>query len=98
MVESFAEDFYAPVKIKPGKTRNEGVAIYVHESLSFEIKVFDTEYDLIYLAISCTNSKKEKITLVCFYNPRLVNQQYFLVHSGVGAIFSLNHLRMVKGI
>ena len=40
MVESPAEDLYdidnyAPMKFQPGKNRNEGVAIYVHESTLF---------------------------------------------------------------
>ena len=47
MIESSAEDLYvldncAPMKFQPGKTSNEGVAIYVHESLSFEIIEFGT--------------------------------------------------------
>ena len=29
----YALDNYAPLKFQPGETRNEGVAIYVHESL-----------------------------------------------------------------
>ena len=38
MVESstgdlYVLDNYAPMKFQPGTTRNEGVAIYVHESL-----------------------------------------------------------------
>ena len=73
MAESSTEDLYvsdnfAPMKLPPGKTRNEGVAIYVHESLSFEIIEFDIGIDLNYIAISCTNLK-EKIILVCLYNP-----------------------------
>ena len=31
-----------------------------------------------YIAISCTNLKKEKINVVCSYNPSSVNKQYFL--------------------
>ena len=81
MVESSAEDHYvldnyAPMKFKPGKTRNEGVAIYVHESLSFEIIKFGTGIDLNYIAISCTNLKKEKNNVVCLYNSPSVNKQY----------------------
>ena len=83
MVESSAEDLYvldnyAPMKIQPGKTINEGVAIYVHESLSFEILEFDIGIDLNYIAISCTNLMKEKINVVCLYNPPSVNKQNFL--------------------
>ena len=82
MVESSAEDLYvletyAPMKFQPGKTRNEGVAIYAHESLSFEKLEFDIGIDLNYIAISCTNLKKEKINVVCLYNPPSVNKQYF---------------------
>ena len=41
MVESSAEDFFvletfAPLKFQPGKTRNKGVAIFVHESQFFQ--------------------------------------------------------------
>ena len=66
MVESSAEDLYvldnyAPMKFQPGKTRNEGVAKYVHESLSFEIIEFDAGIDLNYIAISYTNLKKRKL-------------------------------------
>ena len=62
MVESTAGDLYvldnhAPMKFQPGKTRNEGVAIYVHESLSFELLEFDIGIDLNYFAINCTNLK-----------------------------------------
>ena len=47
MVESSAEDIYvldnyAPMKFQSGKTRIEGVAIYVYVSLSFEIREFGT--------------------------------------------------------
>ena len=50
-VQSSAEDIYnlenhAPMKLQPGKTRNEGEAIYVHESLSFEIIEFGTRIGL----------------------------------------------------
>ena len=83
MVESSAEDIYvlnnyAHMKFQPGKTRKEGVAIYVHESLSFEIIEFNTGIDLNYIAISFTNLKKEKINVVCLYNDPSVNKQYFL--------------------
>ena len=61
-----------------GKTRNEGVEIYVHESLSFEIIECDIGFDLIYIAISCTNLKKEKLNVVCFCNHPSVKKQYFL--------------------
>ena len=40
------------------KTRNEGVALTVQESLSFEINEIHTGIDLNYTAISCTNLKK----------------------------------------
>ena len=42
------------------ETRNEGVEMYVHESLSFEIKELDAGSDLNYIAISCINLKKGK--------------------------------------
>ena len=66
MVESTAEepyvlDNYAPMKIQPEKARNDGLKIYVHESLSSEIIEFGTGIDLNYTAICCTNLKKEKI-------------------------------------
>ena len=65
MVESSAEDFYvldnfAPMKFQPGRTRNEGAATDVHESLFFEIIEFGTRIDLKYIAISCINFKKGK--------------------------------------
>ena len=65
MVESSAEgvyvlDNYAPLKFQSGKTRNEGVAIDVHESFSFEIIELSTGIDLNYNAISCINFKKGK--------------------------------------
>ena len=80
MVESSAGDLYvldncAPMKFQPGKTRNEGVAIYVHESLSFELIEIDIGIDLNYIAVSCTNLKKEKNNVVRLYNSPLVNKQ-----------------------
>ena len=48
------------MKFQQGKTRNEGVAIYVHESVSFEITKFGNGINLKYIAISCTNLKKRK--------------------------------------
>ena len=53
MVESSAEDLYvldnyAPIEFQPRETRNEGMAIYVHVSLSFQIKKSDTEIDFNY--------------------------------------------------
>ena len=55
MVESYAGNFYVdtylPMMFQPGKTRSESVAIYVHESLSFEIIEFATGIDLSYIAI-----------------------------------------------
>ena len=66
MVESSAGDLfdldnYAPMKFQPGKTRNEGVAIYVPESLSFETLEFDTGNDFNYNSFSCTNLEKDKV-------------------------------------
>ena len=83
MVESSGEDlyvldYYASMNFQPGKTRNEGVSKYVHESLSFEIIEFDIRIDLNYIAISCTNLKKAKIIVVCLYNHPSINNQYFL--------------------
>ena len=68
MAESSAEDLHvsdnnAPMKFQPRKTRNEGVAIYVHESLSYEIIEFDTGIDLNYFAICCTNLEEKKNVL-----------------------------------
>ena len=63
------------MKLQPGKTRNEGEAIYVHESLSFEIKEFGTRIGLNYTAISCTNLEKEKIDVVCLHSSPSVNKQ-----------------------
>ena len=73
MADSSTEDLYvldnfAPMKFPPGKTRNEGVAIYVHESLSFETIEIDIRIDLNYIAFSCTNLK-EKFISFCLYNP-----------------------------
>ena len=76
----YASDNYAPLTFQPGETRNEGVEIYVHESLSFEPIEFDNGIDLNYMAISCTNLNKEKFNVVCLYNPPSVNQQYLLEH------------------
>ena len=59
MVESSTEDFYvldnyALMKFQPGKHRNEGVAIYVHESLSFEIKELGNSFISTKLSTSRT--------------------------------------------
>ena len=54
------------------------MAIYVHVSLSFEIIEVDIGIDLNYIAITCTNLKKEKIRVVCLYNPPSVNKHNFL--------------------
>ena len=70
MVESSAEDLYvldnyAPMKFQPGKTRNDGVAMYLHASFSFEIIELDN---------NCTNQKREKNIVICLYNtPRSIN-------------------------
>ena len=34
---AYALESYAPMEFDPGSTRNEGVAIYVHESLAIEL-------------------------------------------------------------
>ena len=88
IVESFVEDLYvldnyALMKLQPGKTRNESVAIYVHESLSFELIEFYIGIDLNYIAISCTNLKKAKINVVCLSNRSInttswSNSKFFL--------------------
>ena len=67
------------MKIQPGKT-TDGVTIYVHESLSFEIIDFDNGIKLNYITISCTDLIKEKINAVCLYNPPSVYKPYFLEH------------------
>ena len=66
MVEPSAEDLYVfddheSMKLQPGKTRIEGVAIYVHESLSFEIIKFDIRIVLNFIAITCTSLGKEEL-------------------------------------
>ena len=78
MAESSAEDLQvsdnnAPMKFQPRQTRNEGVAIYVHESLSYEIIEFDTGIDLNYFAICCTKLEEKKMYFVYKSPPRSMN-------------------------
>ena len=68
-------DTYAPMTLQPRKTRNGGVAIHVHESLSFRMIEFNTRIDLKYIASSCTNPENVKINVHCIYNPPTVNKQ-----------------------
>ena len=71
------------MKFQPGKTKNEGMAIYVHKPLFSKIKEFDNRIDLNYSAISCTKLKKEKIDVVCSNDPPSVTKHHFLEHSEV---------------
>ena len=44
---AYALESYAPMEFDPGSTRNEGVAIYVHESLAFELLELNIQKDSI---------------------------------------------------
>ena len=79
---AYALESYAPMEFDPGSTRNEGVAIYVHESLAFELLELNIQKDSIpdlnYTEVNCTARNKEKFTVVCLYNSPFVNKQDFL--------------------
>ena len=79
---AYALESYAPMEFDPCSTRNEGVAIYVHESLAFELLEpniqKDSIPDLNYTGVNCTARNREKFTVVCFYNSPSVNKQDFL--------------------
>ena len=79
---AYALESYAPMEFDPGSTRNEGVAIYVHESLAFELLELNIQKDSIpdlnYTGVNCTARNKEKFTVVCLYNSPSVNKLDFL--------------------
>ena len=79
---AYALESYAPMEFDPGSTRNEGVAIYVHESLAFELLELNIQKDSIpdlnYTGVNCTARNKEKFTVVCLYNSPSVNKHDFL--------------------
>ena len=81
---AYALESYAPMEFDPGSTRNEGVAIYVHESLAFELLELNIQKDSIpdlnYTGVNCTARNKEKFTVVCLYNSPSVIKHDFLDH------------------
>ena len=65
---AFSLEVYAAMEIETGSTRNESVAIYVHElfyleplELSVQTESFP---DLNYTGVICTKKNKEKLTVV----------------------------------
>ena len=79
---AYALESYAAMEFDPGSTKNEGVAIYVHESLAFELLELNIQKDSIpdlnYTGVNCTARNKEKFTVVCLYNSPSVNKHDFL--------------------
>ena len=69
------------MEFDPGSTRNEGVAIYVHEALYFEPLDLslrtDFFLDLNRTEVNATTKNKESFTVVCLYTSPSVNKQDF---------------------
>ena len=56
---------YLPPILHPGFSRNNGVVVYVHESISYE--VVRTEANLCHGIFETTNKNKQCFVVVCMY-------------------------------